>query len=209
MTAQERKENSERILSTLGISLRDDLPPIEEESAIELRSGQNIAQRILILTYLNCVAHDPSLQQEVMIFLIREKLWEHATERERELFHKTQLNEEELTEILWRVESIWLLLWSIKKVEVLTIPREEVNLDAIFPLLPGFFESTDDFIQSASVRTVSEILDQADFYFRLNWALRQAEKEGSPIATINPSVAYERYFSTNWITRARLRWDEY
>jgi hypothetical protein len=206
MTAIERKEYSEKILATLGITLRDELPPIEEESAVILRTPQEIAQRILILSYLNCVATDPSLRQEVMIFLIHEKLWNHVTEGEKELFHKTELSEGELSTILWRAESIWLLLWTIGKLEDLQLPSEEVDLQDIFPLLPGFLEPTKSFIQTANMRSASEILDQADFIFRLNWALREADMNGTPSTVFNASVAYERYFSINWVLGTRGEW---
>jgi hypothetical protein len=206
MTALQRKENTERILATYGLVIVDDLPLLEEEHAIILRTSQEIAQRILILTYLNCVATDHSLRQEVMMFLIHQKLWNHVTEEEKDLFHKTELTEGELSTILWRAESIWILLWSINKVDELELPNQEVDLQAIFPLLPGFFEPTDEFIRTASIRATSEILDQADFVFRLNWALREASLKGSPSTLFNESIAYERFFAINWVTGMRERW---
>jgi hypothetical protein len=208
MTALQRKENTERILATYDLVLVDNLPVLEEEHTVILKPAQEIAQRILILTYLNCVATDQSLRQEVMMFLIRQKLWNHVTEEEKHLFHKTDLTEEELSTILWRGESIWILLWSINKVDELELPNEEVDLHAIFPLLPGFFETTDEFIRTASVRPTSEILDQADFVFRLNWALREASLKGSPSTLFNESIAYERFFAINWVTGLRERWDQ-
>jgi hypothetical protein len=208
MTPLDRKLNSEKFLMSLGISFADDLPPIESEETITLRSAEEIAERVLVLTYLNCVANDPSLQQQVMMFLIHEELWDKATETEKALFHKTQLSDDERTNILWRTESIWMLLWIIQKVDEINLPANEVDLYEIFPLLPGFFESTDDFKTRATLRAVSEILDQADLMFRLNWALRQ---EGAVVNSsaqmFHPGVAYERYFSLNWVAGMYAEWD--
>jgi hypothetical protein len=206
MTSVERKHNSEKLLLSLGISLKDNLPPVEEEDVITLRSAQEIAERIVILTYLNCVATDPSLQQQVMMFLIHEGLWDKATEEEKALFHKTQLTEEDITIIFWRAESIWLLLWSINKIRQLDLPEKEVNLHEIFPFLPGFLESTKDFIQTAAIRSVSEILDQYDLVFRLNWAFQEAHTQGTGTLSLNAGIAYERYFSITWVTRTREVW---
>ena len=202
MTSKQRKEKSEALLYSLGITPPDVVPEIDEVG-YALRSGQQIARRILILTYLNCVASEPSLQQEVMMFLIREKLWAEATRHEQELFHKQQLSDEEDL-IFWRKESIWILLWVLGGVNDAGTSDKEVDLYEIFPLLPGFFESTDAFIKAARVRDIDEIFAQQDFYFRLSWILRT----GNTISTtaLIPGVVHERSLSMNWITGLNGQW---
>ena len=208
MTAHERKVQSEKTLLSLGIVLIDDLPPIEEESEISLRPANEVAERILILTYLNCVATDSSLQQPVMMFLIHEGLWDKATDDEKALFHKSPLTEEDITMIMWRSESIWLMLWAIEKINHLALPDTEADLLQIFPYLPSFLEPTKSFIDTATTRSVSEILDQCDFIFRLNWAFK--EHNGVLVSTtaLSAGVAHERYFAINWVTRMRERWED-
>jgi hypothetical protein len=208
MTSLDRKQNSEKLLMSLGITLTDILPPIEEEDSVTLRSPQEVAQRILILTYLNCVATDASLQQEVMMFLIREGLWDKTSEAEKVLFHKTPLTAADLTKILWRAESIWMLLWVSNKIDQLDLPEKEVTLQDIIPHLPGFLEPTAEFIHATTMRSVLEILDQSDFIFRLNWALKETDAQGSSTLPFNPSVAYERYYAINWVMRDQEQWDK-
>lgn len=162
----------------------------------------------MILSYLNCVAYDPSLQQEIMVFLIHEKLWDEATAKEKALFHKPKLSENEAAEIQWRAESIWLMLWAINKVDTLEVPTQEVSPEDIFPLLPPFFESTKDFINNATTRATAEIQDEADFTFRLNWAIRETSDRGQAIQGINIFAAYERYISLNWITGLAEEWQD-
>jgi Domain of unknown function (DUF4272) len=100
------------------------------------------------------------------------------------------------------------LLWVINKIDSLDLPDKEVNLNNVIPFLPGFLEPTGDFIKEATIRSVSEILDQSDFTFRLNWALTEAQTHGSEILAVNPSVAYERYFSISWVTRSEEEWEK-
>lgn len=207
MTSTERKINAEKRLASLGIVLVDNLPPIEDDD-INFKTAQQIAKRILIFSYLNCVAFDPSLQQEVMMFLIREKLWDEVSEQEKTLFHKPKLSENEAAEIQWRAESIWLMLWAINKVQTLELPSRTVDVQDIFALLPGFFERTNDFIDNAKSRVHNEILDEADFTFRLNWAIREAGMNNRTISGIDEFVAYERYVSLNWITGVVDRWED-
>jgi hypothetical protein len=208
MTALERKDQSEKLLLSLGIVLNDILPPIEEEEAVSLRSASEIAERILILTYLNCVATDPTLQQPVMMFLIQEGIWDKATEVEKALFHKSPLSEEDVTVIMWRSESIWLLLWTINKIDQLSLPETEADLLQIFPYLPGFLEPTKNFIETAATRSVSEILDQCDFIFRLNWAFKENSELLTLTTALNAGIAHERYFAINWVTRMSERWED-
>jgi hypothetical protein len=196
-------------LLSLGITLTDDLPPIESEDVLTFRSAEEVAERVLVLAYLNCVANDPSLQQQVMMFLIHERLWDKASKTEKALFHKTRLSEDERAKILWRTESIWMLLWIIQKVDEIDLPVNEADLYQIFPLLPSFFESTTEFRTSATFRDVAEILDQTDLMFRLNWALRQEGASENPSSQLfHPGVAYERYFSLSWVIGMYAEWDE-
>lgn len=206
MTPTERKLNSEKRLASLGIVLIDNLPLTESEHDVNLRSAQQIARRILILAYLNCVAYDPDLQQEVMMFLIREKLWDEASANEKTLFNMPKLGDDQVAEIQWRAESIWAMLWAIDKVDSLELPVKEADLQAIFTLLPGFFEDTSDFIRTARIRDRAEILDETDFIFRLQWAIREADNRGEVVPQINASVSYERYVSLTWIIGIGDQW---
>ena len=160
------------------------------------------------MSYLNCVAFDPSLQQEVMMFLIREKLWDEASEQEKALFHKPKLSEREAAQIQWRAESIWLMLWAINKVQTLELPSKTVDVQHIFSALPGFFEITNNFVDSAKSRDHGGILDEADFTFRLNWAIREAGISNQTIPGIDVFVAYERFVSLNWITGVVEQWQD-
>ena len=207
MTAVERKKKSEERLASLGIHIVDELPPMEEESLVVPRTGQEIAQRILVLTYLNCVAADSNLQQDVIAFLKQESLWENASAEEKRLFEKSQLSEEDTSKIGWRGESIWLLLWTINRVDALDLPASEVNIRDVFERLPAFMSDTRDFIQSASIRPLSEILDQSDFIFRLTWTIH-VQPGGTNEMIFDPSIAYERHYAISWVTSAHETWDE-
>jgi hypothetical protein len=208
MTAIERKENTEKLLEALGIRLRDQLPPMEEESVVVLKTPQEIAERTLILTYLTCAASQSALRQEIITFLKQEGLWEKTSETEKQLFHKAQLTDVEETMIAWRGESIWLLLWIMNKVDMLDLPTDEVDPHEIFARLPEFMTSTSDFVSAATIRPVSEILDQSDLIFRLNWAIKEADQYDSNETAFNPGVAYERHFAISWAMSISNQWDD-
>lgn len=202
MTSQQRKENSGTRLTALHIPTDYSLPAIDD-SMYKLRSPQEVGKRILILTYLNCVASEPSLQQEVMMFLIREKLWDDVTPDEKVLFHKTKLGDEDIDGIFWRKETIWMLLWVTGQVDDVGTPDHEVDLYEIFPLLPGFFESTEQFLRQIDTRDNVEIFAEQDFYFRLNWSLRSAPNHETSLV---PGVVHERDVALSWLTGILEEW---
>jgi hypothetical protein len=206
-TAVERKQNTEKILSALGLPVPGDIPELEEEHAITLRTGQEVAERILILTYVNCAAIQPEIREGIMPFLQQEGLWEKVSLEEKEWFGKQELTEQDVAQMLWRSEAIWLLLWVINKVHQLHLPTMEVHLPDIFERIPPFFESTREFIASATLRNKSEILDQCDFIFRLVWIMKGCDASTINEMTLNENVAFERHFSINWVAGITKDWD--
>ncbi|GAL87480.1 hypothetical protein CHU_2548 [Sporocytophaga myxococcoides] len=208
MTASERKKLTENFLSSHGLPVFDNWPPLEEENDITLKTPQEIAERILILSYLNCTAFDPGLRNKIIGFLHEEGLWDKISLQEKLLFEKSEFNDDEIAIIAWRAESIWILLWSINKSNQLNFPPEEVNFNTIFEHLPPFLNNAEDFITSATLRHATEILDQADLLFRLNWTFYQAHTNNLDIPELNQGIVFERYFAINWVINFRKTWDE-
>ena len=207
MTAIERKQNSERLLKSLNIPFIDHLPLIEEEHEARIRTPQEIAQRILVLTYLNYVAEEPEERDKVIDFLKEQDLWNSVSNDEKELFSK-ELSDQEHVNISWRSEAIWLLLWVINKVDTVYIPSEEVSIPQILELLPDFMTDTKDFVKSTTMKTVSEILDLSDLTYRLHWATRHTELNNLETLDLNSSIVQERHFAVNWVTYYEDNWDD-
>ena len=88
MTAVERKQNTERLLKSLNIPFIDHLPLIEEEHEAKIRTPQEIAQRILVLTYLNYVSEEPEHRDKVIDFLKEQDLWNSVSNDEKNCSQK-------------------------------------------------------------------------------------------------------------------------
>jgi len=208
MTAQERKENTEKLFEEHGLPpLQYELPPMEEDAEINVRSGDEIARRLLVLGYLNCVAVQPDLNEQVIQFLIQENLWSLVSDRERVIFETTNLSEEDHDYVAWRNESIWLMLWAIMKIDALEFPADELNPGQLVRLIPQFFEPVGSFATQAVTRSKTEIMDQADLHFRLCWAVREHEQNASAVLPFVAGVAFERHFALEWIKNVRDEWE--
>lgn len=208
MTAQQRKKKTEQYLKKLKIPVNPHLPLIEEEAEAVIRSGADIAKRILILTYLN-VLKDGGDKKEITTFLKREKLWAAVSKGEKALLKKTKFTRQDKVDLSWRSEGIWLMLWAIKKVKQLELPTTQCSVKRILNKLPDFLTSTTEFANEAGVRSTAEILDMADLIYRMHWAIRQADLAGEEApADLEGSIVYERHYAINWITCYEENWDD-
>lgn len=208
-TAEQRKKQTEKYLKSLNIPFIDHLPLIEEESEVKIRAAQEIAERILVLVYLAYVSEVPDERENVIDFLKTNSLWDKVSPDEKELFQKEELTDQETANISWRSEGVWLLLWSINKVDKLELPTEQVEIPKIVSRLPEFLTDPTEFIKSAIIRPTTEILDQSDLIYRLHWATRNADLNNQPMpANLDLSIIMERHYAINWVTFYADEWDE-
>lgn len=208
MTALERKAISEQILISIGIPpLQDSLPPMEEDGQVNIRSATEIGQRLLVLSYLNYFAWQPDWREQIMTEIVDEGLWKFASPREKSIFNEGAPGEEDLDYILWRNESIWVLLWALGSAGTLDLPNRHVDVEKMIELIPPLFEDSNTFLSSAEVRSHDDIMQQADLHFRLCWSVRESDGNGLPPPPIEPGVAFERHFAFEWIKGVRAEWD--
>ncbi len=209
MTAIERRANTETILKQLNIPLGSELQLTPEESDTTIRSASDIAKRVLILTYLNIVAQVESFRAQVVASLKNKGLWDDVSGNEKLLLLKKELSDQDKAYISWQSEAAWMLLWSINKVEIAILPTEECDVNEILKLLPSFEESIDPFVNSATTRPATEILNMLDMVYTLHWAVSDAEENENPIpAGLSPGVVHERHYALNWVTNIIGKWDE-
>ena len=211
MTAQERKIKTEHYLKGIDIPINPLLPVMEEESEVQIRNSKEIIERILVLTYLGVFADSPTKgdKDEVINFLKTERLWESVSEYEKTLFSKKKLTKKDKINISWKTECIYILLWTIQKIENIGLPIEQCDTEQIFEILPEYLEPTKDFFSTAIVRTKQEILDKSDLIYRLHWAARQAESEDEKIpANLDKGILEEWHYAINWLTYYDENWDD-
>jgi len=208
-TSEQRKKETEELLKSMNIPFIDHLPLIEDENEAKIRKPQEIAERILILTYLNYISEVPDEKDKVIDFLKSNTLWDKVSPDERELFQKDKLTNQEMINISWRTEAIWILMWTINKVDKIEMPVEQVGINEIVSRLPDFLQDPKEFIETSIIRPTSEILDISDLTYRLHWATRHSDLESKNMpANLNNSIVMERHYAINWVTFYADEWDE-
>ena len=208
MSTLKSKTQTEILLVSLGIPFHDRVSLIEKEQESEIRSAQDIAQRILILTYLIYISNVEEDRLEIIEFLKKENLWDSVTGNERKLFLKKKLTKKERINISWRSEGILVLLFTINKIEKLELPQQEIEMDAIFNQIPDFMTKTEAFVKSAVIRSPTEILDLWDLIYRIHWAVRNVKLNNLAPLDVDSSIVIERHYAINWVTNSSLNWDD-
>lgn len=206
-TADERKRQSMARLRSLGYPVIDHLPTIEDEGAARIRTAQEIAERILVLAHLNLVAEVPKERAEVVEFLKETGLWRAVSPQEQDLFGR-KLAKQEVIDISWRTECIGVMLWAIGKFPTVELPTKEVQVDEVIKFIPELTSDHTDFVRTAKLRPVSEILDLSDLIYRLHWAARQEDLDGHQRTPLILSAVREQHYAINWITYYADEWDE-
>lgn len=205
-----RKQKTESILSNLGFSINAKLPVIVDETEAVLRTSEEIAKRILGFAYLGLLADDDEADvEEIVYYLKEETIWEVLSEQEKAYFIKAELTDRDKISISWRSECMFILLWALSKIEKPNWPADECNISNCLDVLPECLEPANYFIESASLRSITEILDETDLLFRLNWSLKEkAETTLKPTIKVNHGVVQEWQQALSWVVYKNINWDD-
>lgn len=202
---QTRKAKSEAFLNTKGIKVNTNLPYLEDEAQVTIRTKSELIHRIYALLLIS--ARGEGVEKEKLDALMNSKHIVSLSAKEKAIYHKEELDDQDRANATWRYESLSTLLWAAGKVEW-TYPSDICDV----PTIVGMLVKTDkdEFVESWKIRSKSEILDALDKIYRMNWACVDARIKGqAPKGGINASVVYERHYALNWLTNYQDQdWDD-
>lgn len=110
-------------------------------------------------------------------------------------------------DISWTYERYWVLCWYLGLVEDIRDAEDICDCNKAISLFQVFL-SPDAFQQSCSSRSLKELLDLEDLYFRYHWAC--AEHLANPDAGIGdlyPPVVQERRTALEWLLSTEADWN--
>jgi hypothetical protein len=145
---------------------------VSDDDEVETQSPQDVARRTMVLWAVELRAEGVP-RPETLGILDRLELWDSVSPLEKDFLRKENPSQSECRPFVWRLESIWVLLWSLGYLERLDWPTKMCDVPRIAKIL-GPCEADPEFINSASLRPKSQILDNQDLIMRLRWAIRNA-----------------------------------
>ncbi len=198
---------------------------VEDDKQVQLQDAREVARRAIILWALALRA-EGTPKQEVAALIDKADAWDSVSPSEREILQAAAIEPPMADALVWRLESLWVMLWALGHVEELRWPDDMCNVPRLVEIMRAQ-ESDPAFIQEATLRGVDQILDAQDLTMRINWAIRETslreqatiplrldwsgEVNWVPIAQCpGVGVTEERHHALNWLVQflAPKNWDE-
>lgn len=201
-----RKAQSIAAIKELGLPFTDHLPVVEEETSIKPRSAEEIAERALALAIV-AVKGEANDQQLVDELIARFSARDLFTPAERAFIANHSPTKQQLTDFSWQYECLHVLLWALGHVEKLQPPNQICDVPAEVSIIRDL--GRQKLSSTARLRSLSEILDQADYYYRLHWAAVELRINGKRSDKANEEIIDERHKALNWLIRYMgQEWDD-
>lgn len=205
---RERRAKSEEVCISRNIPVYKNQNSlfVESEETVKIRTKQEVVDRAIALCYLEIKSENAEV--EILADLDKKyNVLAKLTPNEKVFALADNPTEQQITEANWRAESYHVLLWALGYIENLDFPSQICNIGKDVSYL--FSKTESEFSDKATLRTKTEILDQADLILRLNWACVSARIKNQPApGGLDSSVVYERHYALNWLTHFQNQdWD--
>ena len=208
--ARQRRDATIALLERESIPYLPSLPLIEAEADITPKAPHEILKKFLTTLFTIQLAFDVQAggDTDKPMALYANTLQAYGIEvadlsaDEITIWNKT-CTEQDITNMVWRYEAIWLLFWAMGFIDTLPYPSDICDVHAMLNIVSPVNDSLDVLLSKVYMRTKKELLDMSDYIYCLRWASVDAHINDRPQpAGLNASVLVERHRAINWLTLA-------
>lgn len=194
-----------------------------DDAEVTLREPGQVAQRVFALWAVSLRGEGISTKEIWTEFLDRTMVEPWFTGEERRFLNQDTPDPTEAADLVWRLESMWVLVWALGHLPRLSWVDQMCDTRQLMEIVvPASTDST--FVNHAKLRSKSEILDARELAMRQHWAIRDAYlnqrqipanldwKNPTEMIPAAPSMAgrlvEERHHCLNWLIRfGNTDWD--
>ncbi len=196
--AQARKERSIAILKKQVVPYIDHLPLIETEEQAKRRTTEEVALRAIALCIV--AVKGEGIEQEVVKSLVKQYgIAASLSPNETKFIENPNPSQQDRIQFGWRYECYWVMLWALGFIEDLNRPDSICEVPRAVSILRD--NGRDGFIKKAKLRSISEILNEADLIYRYHWAVVDSRVNGRGVPSgLDAGVVMERHYALNWLT---------
>ncbi|MEQ8790639.1 MAG: DUF4272 domain-containing protein [Pirellulaceae bacterium] len=187
---------------------------VDDDEEVRLQNAQEVARRTLVLWAVELRAEGMP-QKEALELIDQLDLWDSVSAEEKRFLEDDAPDPDECQALVWRLESIWVLLWALGYIDELDWPGGMCDVPKLVKILKPL-ESDPQFITGAKLRSKADILDAQDLIMRIHWAVREAYLRGGGIVPddldwshdsdwipVSMSAAIgvveQRHYTLNWL----------
>lgn len=202
-----RKERSEAALRARGVPVLASLPVIAGETRSQRRTDREVAERALgaMIAAVKGETGDYEMGQGL---LKQFGAAGYLTPMEAAFMADPDPDQQFRVDITWRYEGGYVLLWALGFYDAMPPEDHVVDVSQMGALLRDL--GAEGLFTQARLRPQAEILDMADYYYRLHWAVTDARLKGEDLPEgTDGSIMLERARALNWLYGyAGQGWDE-
>jgi hypothetical protein len=201
-----RRAKNNQTIRGMGLPVLDNLPVVEDEQSAKLRSSEEIAQRCLATAF--CAIKGETKDQAFVDSLIKEyAAAAYFSPEEQQFIKASNPPQQKLIDFSWRYECVHVFLWALSARDPLSPPHQICAVADDMKLIKKAGPAK--FVTDAKRRTPEEILDMADFYYRLHWAAIELRLKGKKSERLDEGIVRERHRALNWlIGYLNQEWDD-
>ena len=201
MSPEQRKTASEFQLHKRGIRINLQLPAIETNEEVQLRSAAALFFRLIALWAVVGAASHPD-SRHFRQYISQHKIEAWLSPQELEFLLRDAPTPAECLQFSCRRESLFFLAWCAGLVDSIDIVSTESDIESMLHWFPQEMEAPARLQNAIRARSKNAILSWADLLYRLHWAVRHANLIGKPApANLNGKLIQEWHQAANWMIR--------
>ncbi|CUU48467.1 hypothetical protein BCD96_002725 [Clostridium beijerinckii] len=131
-------------------------------------------------------------------FLKRYGVTNELTESEKKIIFGTP-EKQDVINMAWKYEAYWTLIWALGILDELDYPSQICDCDFAINVVADC-KDFNEFMKKVNLRSIDQILNEADLIYRYNWACVDARIHGQNMpAQLDSGVVFERHWGLNWL----------
>ena len=207
------EEKNNRILVEKGITVSEKLLCyFNEFNSVKMKSLESICKRaiasLLIVQIVSDINNGDDVSKSLEFFgpmLKKFNVLENLNSKEQRIINKSY-TKQDLIDLDWEYETYWALCWALGLVDDISDASILCDCQKAVDFV-STCNSLEDFQNRCKLRTVQEILDMHDLYYRYNWAINSSKvNSGVSLGNINASNVIERRRGLEWILSSEEDW---
>ncbi len=201
-----RRAKNNKKIKEMGLPVLENLPVVEDEKTAKMRSPEEIAKRCLATTF--CAVKGETNDQKLVNSLIEDySATGFFSPEEQQFISNLNPPRQKLIDFAWRYECVHVFLWAMTAGDALSPPNKICLVADDMKLIKRMGPAK--FVTESKRRAPEEILDMADFYYRLHWAAIELRIKGKKSDLLDEGVIRERHRALNWlIGTLNQEWDD-
>lgn len=203
----ERKSRSHKKIKSLELPILESLPVIEDSKDIIPREALEVSERALAVAIV--AVKGEGLEQETIEEIIND--WDIKnlfTVEENEFLYNYAPSKQDRINYAWKYECLDVLLWALGYKTEIPDPNKICNVGEDIEIIKKN-NTPLKLSENSKLRSIEEILDMNDFYYRLHWSAIELRVTNKECIVIDEGIIRERHYALNWLIRyMNQSWDE-